>query len=299
MSTAVENTSKSAQLRIDITGQPGSGGSTLGNNLEYVLGKDRVQKVSGGVIRRAAAYYWHEYKNTQPAHAVNGDTAEFLTWRAFEQHCSDVYTSGGYAVFMQLLEPYFQMIPSNHVLNAFNTAHELHSHDPFFDRITDEYQLEHIENTTSHYILESKLAVALRHIRELTSHLQHNRVFSLPLIRIYLTIDADVSATRISQREQAAVTAAEVLERRRNDWSRYSSYYHLDSNDQSLSEEAAMANSYVLDTTNLSREEVLTDVLIYILIQLNQVAATEPEATQPWIELLTSTLKLPEISLKS
>lgn len=299
MSTTAENTSKSAQLRIDITGQPGSGGSTLGNNLEHILGKDRVQKVSGGVMRRAAAYYWHEYKITEPAPTTNGSNVEFLTWQRFEQHCNDVYKSGGYAAFMQLLEPYFQLAPNNHVLNAFNTAHELHSHDPFFDRITDEHQLELIENTTSHYILESKLAVALRQIQELTSHLQQNRMFSLPLIRIYLTIDPTVSAVRISQREQIAVTATEVLERRRNDWHRYSTYYHVDSNGQPLSETAVMANSYVLDTTNLNREEVLTDVLIHILIQLNQVATTEPEAAQPWIELLTRTLQLPKIPLKS
>lgn len=294
MSTAVENTSKSAQLRIDITGQPGSGGSTLAANIEKVVGSDRLKKISGGVVRRAMAYLWDEYSKQSPIDNLTEVSQEIVAkqWQKFERSCKETYEADGFPGFLKLLEKHWNRNPDTKILNAFNTAHEQYGREPFFDLIIDEYQLRTTEAATGNYILESKLAVLLRHIQELQHCLDTERVFSLPLINVYLTVDPTISAQRITQRERTPILEHEVMQRRQADWLRYGSFYHTISG-QPITEADALNNSFVIDTSQLTEEEVLTETLLYILIQLIQ---TETElgyeqVSNSWQQLLTELLQ--------
>lgn len=284
-------------IGIDITGQPGSGGSTLAQNIEKTLGSETIKRISGGVLRRAEAYYWQEFKKqTQLDYTA---ISEADIWQTFEQNFMHTYATQGYEGVMTLLEPYFGLEPNNSILNEFNTAQTTYSPDePIWDVVTDSYLLSTTENLTQSYVLESKLAAALRIIQEFQPLLRESSPHVLHAT-LYTVVDPEVSAERVNMREKKPVTVAEIMERRQNDWQRYSTYYHHYNTEQPLAEADVMAASYVIDTTQLTPEEVLTEAYLYIMGQLNQMEFDQPGMVTAWVEIVSELLKRDQMLSKS
>lgn len=290
----IRNSENAVQLRIKITGQAGSGGSTLATNLERQLGKESMVRISGGKLRRAEAFLWQTYREDSIYDTVQ--ISENEKWARFEKYFTDRYYGLGLVGILELLQPYFDHPSDNGVLNAFNQAQETFSPQAtIWDIVTDSFLLQQTEQTTDNYIIESKLAVVLTLIEELSNYVDHNQAWALPAFNLYLTVDPSVAQARINQREKTPVSLEDVIARRSYDWNRYGTIYHHAQTHQPLTETDLQTGSYVIDTSHLDAEAVLTDALLYLLCQLHEMSYEQPGVAQTWIEQLTKLLQQPRL----
>lgn len=240
-------------INILIAGQPGSGGSTLRDNI-LALPNLELEKVSGGRIRRAYAQHWQEFSQGQ-----NQDDAA-SNWRTFSDQYHLAYEQRGYQGVVELFDEHLDLPPDTESLNAFNVAQAQYgASENLWDLIIDA-SLYHKLLTSDHSVLiESKLATILDLIDELHRMAIENPVLSQPLIKILLVVEPEIAAQRISRREGRTITVDEVQVRNEADWERYGRFYHIDG--KPLTFDDLVAASHVIDTSYLTPEEVLAEVL--------------------------------------
>lgn len=247
------------RLKILITGEPGSGGSTLAANLMTELRDREVVKISGGRFRRAEAHHWATFKEEM----ANIDAAQ--TWLHFEQLYETTYAELGINGVIALLSPYFELPSDDGILLQMDDDQKLYckNHD-IWETMTDCFLLDQIYNVDQNLVLESKLAVVLDVIDQLAQHVDTSA--ALPLIKIILRVDPEVAAERISIRQNSPISVEQVKSRSINHWERYGNLYT--SQNEPLSQNIVDQQGFLIDTSNITAQQVLDRAITYILLHV-------------------------------
>jgi cytidylate kinase len=284
-------------LRIHITGQNGSGGSTLAKNLEShlaaILGPEKITRFSGGRLRRAAAWLWHEWRSDPnriaeivESHDYTADLMDTTAtpllnitqtlWLKFESEFDEMFRQYQLEGLLNSLTPYMDRPQDDAVLGDFNDTQSKYSPESIlWDKATETYLLHLTQTAQTSYVLESKLAVIFQDIQELQALVRTNSGWALPALRLMLTVDPEVAAARISERELEPTTVERVLARRADDSKRYGNAYHMMNTGKPFTEQDLRDASIVIDTSDKDKDQVLLEALSHLARFLSQEGLPE------------------------
>jgi cytidylate kinase len=275
--------------RIHITGETaGTGATTVARVLAEKL---RLPRISGGKYFRALAAQFDAYlrENSETGKSQPELYDEFL------QQFLTVYQTKGFDGVLELLKQALKTGADGAVLANFHSAIAHHQETNrgstiLWDQIVDAGTL-HESSDLAGYIWESKLAVVLHSVdqfRQLTAEPEH-AALSLPILRVLLTVDLTSAAHRVAQRENRQVHTDEILQRQDADFARYGDIYTANTVPLKL-EHLKETADLTIDTTELSPEEVVTQILGYYLTMISSWASENLSLSQPIVRLLLTAL---------
>ncbi len=265
---------------------PGSGATRVMDLLSETLD---LPKVSAGMVRRSAAHQWHEWIET------HGDNQS--SWDQFEAS----YLASPTLPVDMLDESLF----SDDNLNTFNYAQKEYSQQPeFWEQLPEQL----IYGPDLHPgITQGDLAVIYDQLVPADSAVssqtetKKTQATDILIFRVLLTVDPDEAAKRVLQREQTkkAKGTSYLMDidsikkdnqiRFDRDWTELSKTYNhrrygRPIEPQDLAKEPGVI---IIDTTHLTADEVVQEIIETIKVQLEAIATQTPELALPVLKALT------------
>lgn len=281
----MEDFSPCHKPRIFLSGETGgTGASTTSKLLARHLA---VPLISGGRYYRAIARHFDSFCEEQRS-------STDAVYQRFLNSYQEQYELTGIQGANSLLEPFQDCPPSEDVLSNFNRYVAVHATkdgglDSVWDYIINEKLLSEALQQPG-FVVESKLAVVSVQIDQMLSVVKQYNNLVLPYLAIVLSLDPQVAASRISQRENHNASEQDVLSRKAMDWARYSSLYTLGGRPLKHSDLYRLADE-VINTEQQSPEQVTATILEYYSLKIGFLSQAEQALAQPILIRLNQALQ--------
>jgi cytidylate kinase len=256
--------------RIMITGETaGTGASTTSKLLAESL---KLPIISGGKYFRALANLFNVFQGKNNGLSLDEQYQSFL--RIYQQ----VFGQEGLGGVTTLMEAGIAEGARGDVLATFSAAIDNSFKkngriDTVWDYIVDQKTISDALQQPG-FVWESKLAVISLELDQLQSVVSQSSFLTFPYLRVLLSLDPEVAAQRVGQRESRQVDVEEVLLRRQRDFDRYGNLYQIRGQRVAQRDLSRFAD-VVINTESTNPKEVATKVLNAYLQKISFVGQSE------------------------
>lgn len=260
------------QPKILISGETGGTGASTTSKL--IAEKLSLPVVSGGKYFRALANRFDHFQKQHPELDFDAQYEAFLA--VYEQ----VFKAQGLSGISHMIAEGIEQGAKGDAVAAFSAAIERAQQrkgqiDTVWDYIVDQQTIGDALEKPG-FVWEAKLAILSLHFDQMRTVVQNAPTSALPYLHVLLTLDPEVAAQRVGQRESRDVHVNEILERKKRDFDRYGSLYSIRGRKVAHGDLARHADVSI-NTETITPPEVASEILRAYIQRLSAASSQNPE----------------------